>query len=55
MLEIIFVGKTSQAHLLVMDPQTHPKSSTKRSFEESSEHPTNSALPTLTRLQVIML
>ncbi|MCI58157.1 hypothetical protein A2U01_0079410, partial [Trifolium medium] len=36
-LEIIFVGKTFQAHLLVMDPQKHPMCSAKGSFEESSE------------------
>ncbi|MCH84235.1 hypothetical protein A2U01_0005066 [Trifolium medium] len=33
----IFVNETSQACLLDMDPQTHPKSSTKRSFEESPD------------------
>ncbi|MCI98225.1 hypothetical protein A2U01_0119528, partial [Trifolium medium] len=37
MIEIIFIGETSQAHLLVMDPRTRPISSTKMSFEESSE------------------
>ncbi|MCI31171.1 hypothetical protein A2U01_0052382 [Trifolium medium] len=37
MLEMVFVGKTLQARLLVMDPQMHPTCSTKGSFKESSE------------------
>ncbi|MCI36747.1 hypothetical protein A2U01_0057970 [Trifolium medium] len=37
MLEIIFVGETFQAHLLVMDHQMHPMYSAKGSFKESSE------------------
>ncbi|MCI52862.1 hypothetical protein A2U01_0074108 [Trifolium medium] len=37
MLEMTFVGKTSQAHLLVTGPRMHPMCSAKGSFKESSE------------------
>ncbi|MCI45471.1 hypothetical protein A2U01_0066710 [Trifolium medium] len=37
MFEIIFVSKTFQAHLLVMDPQRRPMCLAKGSSKESSE------------------